>query len=182
MRNLMFGILLTSCVCASEQPLTELCKNYYLSVLRYDGREERIVSTSLMASKLYGFTLREIRQSPFLYQEGTNFEDNLRRMIEFEVKKGRFLRAVLLVAIAGDLDIDVCFRGTSLVRAYVEARFCTKCGKWVFGPWAYRCCRCTAKVHPRCTLKEGHEGNHRFDIELGPIPSRDEMHLIPYGP
>ena len=183
MRNVALVVMMASCVCsiAEEGSLPVRAKEYFMSVLRDERKENR--DFSWQVSRLYGFTLRQIKSSTFFFQEGKSFEQTMNEAIAFESKKGRFFRAILLVALAGDLDINPFVPEN--VRAYLDARCCSSCGKCWVVPRAYTCCRCTAKgVSPRCVLKNGHLGDHVYDlwVVLGPMPGKGETQLIPYGP
>jgi hypothetical protein len=167
---------------AAEKSFPEAAKEYFMACLR--GNEDKDVKDfSWQVSKLYGFTLRQVKVAPCFYQEGKSFEQAMNEAIAFESKKGWFFRAILLIAIAGDLGIDPVVPEN--VRTYLNARQCSSCGNWWLAPRAYKCCRCTDKSTPRhCVLKQGHSGEHSYDLwtVLGPMPAIGEMQTRPYGP
>lgn len=166
---------------AAEKSFPESAKEYFMDCLRGNGDKE-MKDFSWQVSKLYGFTLKQIKTAPCFYQEGKSFEQAMNEAIVFESKKGRFFRALLLIAIAGDLGLDPVVPEN--VKSYLNARHCLSCGSWWVVPRAYTCCRCTDKSNPRrCVLKEGHTGDHSYSLsmELGPIPATGEMQTRPYG-
>jgi len=172
-----------SCLGVAAEPFPEAAKEYFMACLRGNGEKET-KDFSWQVSKLYGFTLRQVKTATCFYQEGKSFDQAMNEVIAFESKKGRFFRAMLLIAIAGDLGMDPVVPEN--VRAYLNARYCSSCGSWWVGPRAYNCCRCDDKSagSRRCVLKQGHLGDHSYDLmmELGPIPAMGEMQTRPYGP
>lgn len=184
MRLIMAVLLLCSCAFGmAGDSIPVMAKEYVMACLRGNGEKET-KDFSWQVSKLYGFTLREVKSALCFYQEGKSFEQAMNEVISFESKKRRFFRAIMLVAIAGDLDLDPVVPEN--VRIYLNSRHCSSCGSWWMIPAAYHCCRCSAKGTPRrCILKEGHGGDHYYELGweiLGPIPAMGEMQTRPYGP
>jgi hypothetical protein len=180
---LVVTLMATCFLCTAQESLSEQAKEYYMTVLHGNGQKETTDYT-WAASELYGYTIRQLRESTVFQQEGKSFEDSFNEVLAFELKKRRYFRAVLLVALAGDLGFRPVVKDSN-IQDYLKARRCSSCRSWWIGPRAVFCCRCKNKGPSNyvCVLKEGHDGKHNYDLSvvLGPMPSERELQMIPYG-
>jgi len=122
MKSLALWIaLMTSCACGlAEESLVKMSKEYILGILNGTSNKSReFRDFSGKTFDLYGFTIKQLNESLFFFQEGKSFEQCMNEAIAFEIKKSRFFRAVMLVAFAGDLGFTPKIEG-DLLRDYLE--------------------------------------------------------------